>query len=33
MSIETSERRAMPDLAAWEPNYNEVFYLLRSSMI
>ena len=33
MSIETSERRAMPDLATWEPNYNEVFYLFDGDVV
>ena len=25
--IETSSRKEMPDLATWEPNYKEVFYI------
>lgn len=32
-NIETIERRDMPDLATWEPNYNEVFYVFDGEVV
>lgn len=32
-SIETTERRVMPDLATWEPNYNEIFYIFDGEVV
>ena len=31
--LETTERKPMPDLALWEPNYNEIFYLFDGEVV
>ena len=31
--LETTERKPMPDLAEWEPNYNEIFYLFDGEVV